>query len=125
MFVNKSQFPAAPSPLPAKMNATLLRTSTSGRCAAVPARPAARRSVAARAHKVEILHEGKSTTITVPDGESILSVALDKGLDLPHDCKLGVCMTCPAKLVSRGGGWPEGWDLRGRRVRAAGGGVVL
>jgi ferredoxin len=22
------------------------------------------------------------------------------GLDLPHDCKLGVCMTCPAKLVS-------------------------
>jgi ferredoxin len=21
------------------------------------------------------------------------------GMDLPHDCKLGVCMTCPAKMV--------------------------
>jgi hypothetical protein len=20
-------------------------------------------------------------------------------MDLPHDCKLGVCMTCPAKMV--------------------------
>jgi len=38
--------------------------------------------------------------LDVPAGESILSVALDKGLDLPHDCKLGVCMTCPAKLVT-------------------------
>lgn len=37
--------------------------------------------------------------LQVPEGESILSVALDKGIDLPHDCKLGVCMTCPAKLV--------------------------
>ncbi len=25
---------------------------------------------------------------------------LRAGLDLPHDCKLGVCMTCPAKLLS-------------------------
>jgi len=22
------------------------------------------------------------------------------GLELPHDCKLGVCMTCPARVVS-------------------------
>jgi ferredoxin len=21
-------------------------------------------------------------------------------LDVPHDCKLGVCMTCPARLVA-------------------------
>ena len=34
------------------------------------------------------------------DGESILEAALDDGLDVPHDCKMGVCMTCPAKLVS-------------------------
>lgn len=34
------------------------------------------------------------------DGESILDAALDDGLDVPHDCKMGVCMTCPAKLLS-------------------------
>lgn len=32
--------------------------------------------------------------------ETILSKALDSGLPVPHDCKLGVCMTCPARLVS-------------------------
>eukprot|EP00882_Tetradesmus_deserticola_P013038 GHRQ01013827.1.p1 GENE.GHRQ01013827.1~~GHRQ01013827.1.p1 ORF type:complete len:135 (+),score=44.04 GHRQ01013827.1:208-612(+) len=53
-----------------------------------------------RAHKVEIMHEGTTYTLDVPEGQSILEVALDQGLDLPHDCKLGVCMTCPAKLVS-------------------------
>ena len=26
--------------------------------------------------------------------------ALDAGIELTHDCKMGVCMTCPAKLVS-------------------------
>jgi ferredoxin len=36
----------------------------------------------------------------VDDGESILDAALDDGLDVPHDCKMGVCMTCPAKLLS-------------------------
>lgn len=25
--------------------------------------------------------------------------ALDAGIELSHDCKMGVCMTCPAKLV--------------------------
>lgn len=67
---------------------------------------ASRRVVLARSHKVEIEHEGKTYTLDVPDGSTILEVALDKGLDLPHDCKLGVCMTCPAKLVSllRGSG---------------------
>jgi ferredoxin len=56
--------------------------------------------VLARSHKVEIEHEGKKYDLEVPDGMTILEVALDKGMDLPHDCKLGVCMTCPAKLVS-------------------------
>ena len=31
---------------------------------------------------------------------SILAKALDSGLSVPHDCKLGVCMTCPARLLS-------------------------
>lgn len=45
-------------------------------------------------------HEGKTTELEVEEDESILGKALDTGLSVPHDCKLGVCMTCPARLVS-------------------------
>ena len=38
--------------------------------------------------------------VEVEADETILSRALDEGLDVPHDCKLGVCMTCPARLVA-------------------------
>jgi ferredoxin len=38
--------------------------------------------------------------LDVPDDESILNVALDSGIDVPHDCKMGVCMNCAAKLES-------------------------
>ncbi len=40
-------------------------------------------------------------TITVEEGNTILQTALDQGIELTHDCKMGVCMTCPAKLVSK------------------------
>ena len=33
------------------------------------------------------------------DGDSILEAAIDSGLEMSHDCKMGVCMTCPARLV--------------------------
>lgn len=33
------------------------------------------------------------------EGSTILEVALENGIELPHDCKMGVCMTCPARLV--------------------------
>ena len=36
----------------------------------------------------------------VDDDTSILDAGLDAGVELPHDCKMGVCMTCPARLVS-------------------------
>ncbi|XP_073525747.1 uncharacterized protein [Phyllobates terribilis] len=51
-------------------------------------------------YKVVVEHEGQSTELEVDPDESILSKALDSGMDVPHDCKLGVCMTCPAKLIS-------------------------
>ncbi|CAD7695699.1 unnamed protein product [Ostreobium quekettii] len=54
---------------------------------------------AVRAHKVEIEHEGRFHVIEVEEGATILETALDMGVELPHDCKMGVCMTCPAKLV--------------------------
>ena len=49
--------------------------------------------------QVEIRHEGGTDTLEVGDGESILEAAIDAGLDMSHDCKMGVCMTCPARLV--------------------------
>ncbi|KAF7145128.1 hypothetical protein RHSIM_Rhsim04G0202000 [Rhododendron simsii] len=51
-------------------------------------------------YKVVIEHESRTTELEVEPDETILSKALDSGLDVPHDCKLGVCMTCPAKLLS-------------------------
>jgi len=49
---------------------------------------------------VVINHEGKDYTVEVQDGETILEAGLDAGIDLRHDCKMGVCMMCPAKRVS-------------------------
>lgn len=47
-----------------------------------------------------IEHDNQSTELEVDPDETILSKALDSGLSVPHDCKLGVCMTCPARLLS-------------------------
>ena len=49
---------------------------------------------------VVINHEGKDYTVEVQDGETILDAGLEAGIDLRHDCKMGVCMMCPAKKVT-------------------------
>lgn len=49
---------------------------------------------------VEIRHEGQTYNLEVADGDNILDVALDAGIDVRYDCKMGVCMMCPAKVVS-------------------------
>ena len=79
--------------------------STSGRpFASLPA-PAARRTGAPpppRAQTVRLADvDGAVTELRVEEGESILEVALAQGLDVPHDCKMGVCMNCAARLVRR------------------------
>ena len=51
-------------------------------------------------HKVTIQHNGVTTSFQVHEDVSILDAALEVGLELPHDCKLGVCLTCPSKLIS-------------------------
>ncbi|XP_076897577.1 ferredoxin C 1, chloroplastic-like [Bidens hawaiensis] len=51
-------------------------------------------------YKVTIQHEGQTVDLEVEPDETILEKALDSGMDVPHDCKLGVCMTCPARLLS-------------------------
>ncbi|KAF4353151.1 ferredoxin C 1, chloroplastic [Cannabis sativa] len=59
-----------------------------------------RSSLTVRSYKVVVEHDNQSTELEVDPDETILSKALDSGLSVPHDCKLGVCMTCPAKLLS-------------------------
>lgn len=39
--------------------------------------------------------------LEVDPDESILSKALEVGLPVPHDYKLGVCMTCPVGEVDQ------------------------
>jgi len=51
-------------------------------------------------HKVCIKHEGENNFLEVSESESILEAALDAGIKLPHDCKMGVCLRCSAKVVS-------------------------
>ncbi|ESQ56079.1 hypothetical protein EUTSA_v10026483mg [Eutrema salsugineum] len=58
------------------------------------------RIVVAQSYKVVVEHDGKKTELEVEPDETILSKALESGLDVPYDCNLGVCMTCPAKLVA-------------------------
>ncbi|KAG9451992.1 hypothetical protein H6P81_004896 [Aristolochia fimbriata] len=53
-----------------------------------------------RAYKVTIEHEGERTEMEVEPDETILEKALETGMPIPHDCKLGVCMTCPARLLT-------------------------
>ncbi|XP_008796768.2 ferredoxin C 1, chloroplastic [Phoenix dactylifera] len=62
--------------------------------------PLRRRAAAAATYKVTIEHEGTARTIEVGPEETILGRALEEGLSVPHDCKLGVCMTCPARLLA-------------------------
>jgi ferredoxin len=36
--------------------------------------------------------EGATHHLEVPEDANILEVALDQGLDMPYDCKMGVCL---------------------------------
>eukprot|EP01041_Mallomonas_annulata_P011620 gene11620-24325_t len=51
-------------------------------------------------YKVTIQHEGVDTILDVREDVTVLEAALDAGIELPHDCKLGVCLTCPSRVVS-------------------------
>eukprot|EP00899_Mesostigma_viride_P002620 jgi/Mesvir1/12359/Mv00542-RA.1 len=51
-------------------------------------------------HTVTVQHKGKKYELKIDEDTTILDAALDAGLDMPHDCRTGVCMTCPARVVS-------------------------
>ncbi len=64
-----------------------------------PPRPRAA-SAADRECQLTIVLDGARHLLTVPrDGESVLDAALNRGIDVRHSCKSGVCATCRAKVV--------------------------
>jgi ring-1,2-phenylacetyl-CoA epoxidase subunit PaaE len=69
----------------------------------VRAEPAA----AGPSSEVTVVLDGRSTTVTVPEGDTVLEGAQRSRPDMPFACKGGVCGTCRARLV-------EG-DVRMRR----------
>ncbi len=51
--------------------------------------------------RVKITLDRKDTWIDIPkEGPTLLTAALEKGLDAPYSCRGGVCTTCRAKLLS-------------------------
>jgi ring-1,2-phenylacetyl-CoA epoxidase subunit PaaE len=50
---------------------------------------------------VEVRLDGRTSTVTVPAGETVLEAAQRIRADLPFACKGGVCGTCRAR-VTRG-----------------------
>jgi ring-1,2-phenylacetyl-CoA epoxidase subunit PaaE len=49
--------------------------------------------------EVTVILDGRATTVTVPDGDTVLEGAQRSRPDLPFACKGGVCGTCRARLV--------------------------
>jgi ferredoxin len=52
-------------------------------------------------YTVEVLHQGNTYSLTVPEDQTILAAAQEAGIDLPTSCGAGVCTTCAA-LVTEG-----------------------
>ena len=49
----------------------------------------------------EVLHQGSTHTVEIPDDQPILDSLQAAGLELPFSCSAGVCTTCAA-LVTEG-----------------------
>jgi ferredoxin len=53
-----------------------------------------------KTHTVEILHQGNTYTIQVPEEQTILQAAQAADIDLPNSCNAGVCTTCAAQILA-------------------------
>lgn len=51
-------------------------------------------------YEVEFVDEGR--TIEVPAGKPILEAAEEVGMDLPYQCRMGVCGVCSARRLDDG-----------------------
>jgi ferredoxin len=50
------------------------------------------------AHEVELVHEGETVSVSVPEDETILDAAEADGFDLPYSCRQGQCTSCVGTL---------------------------
>lgn len=92
---------SATAPSLVESSSAFASCSSSKTTRAVVANNTKRRGSSQQLHATVVInHEGKDYTVEVQDGETILEAGLDAGIDLRHDCKMGVCMMCPAKRVS-------------------------
>ena len=62
-------------------------------------RPADARRLAAKAHRLDVVIDGKTHHLSMATDDHVLDAALDAGLDLPYSCKGGVCCTCRARVL--------------------------
>lgn len=51
-------------------------------------------------YQVEIISEGQTYHIEVPEDRKILEIADELELNLPSSCTAGVCTTCAAKILA-------------------------
>lgn len=54
----------------------------------------------ATTYQVEFVDEGR--TIEIPENKPILEAAEEAGLDVPYQCRMGVCGVCSAIRVEEG-----------------------
>lgn len=52
-----------------------------------------------KTYTVELLHQGNTYTVEVPEDKQILRAANAAGIELPSSCNAGVCTTCAAKII--------------------------
>ncbi|TAF34380.1 MAG: ferredoxin [Oscillatoriales cyanobacterium] len=52
-----------------------------------------------KTYTVELLHQGNTYTVEVPEDKQILRAANAAGIELPSSCNSGVCTTCAAKII--------------------------
>jgi len=58
------------------------------------------RAASALAYKVTIVEGDKETVLDVEGDMTVLEASIDAGLELDYDCQMGVCLTCPTRVVS-------------------------
>lgn len=52
-----------------------------------------------KTYTVELLHQGSTYTVEVPEDKQILREAGAAGIELPSSCNAGVCTTCAGKII--------------------------
>ncbi|MEP6519124.1 2Fe-2S iron-sulfur cluster-binding protein [Microcoleus vaginatus] len=52
-----------------------------------------------KTYTVELIHQGSTYTVEVPEDKQILRAANAAGIELPSSCNAGVCTTCAGKII--------------------------